>query len=105
LAKLAGVLAVLNLLDGVLTWVGLRLGAITEVNPLICWAWTVAPSVVIGLKTVGVSLLILALVPTAPLRWPVTAVKCLVAAYALLLPLHLRWITLFYLGSANIFHM
>lgn len=103
MVRIAGALLVLNLLDGVLTWLGLKLGVVTEGNPLLGWAWSVSPAAVGVYKLAGVSVLILTLAAARGTRWSRAAGKCLVVAYVVVISLHMRWLTLLYLGNANFF--
>ncbi|KAB7671196.1 DUF5658 family protein [Bacillus sp. B1-b2] len=90
-------LSVLNLFDGIFTYIGLRLQLITEANPLMHFMWTTSPSYFLISKTI-LSLLLLYLAysfstkHTHVWKFILSVPLCL---YTAVFFIHISWLTVF----------
>ncbi|WP_053437149.1 DUF5658 family protein [Sporosarcina globispora] len=87
-------LAFVNLLDGILTFFGLNLSLIEEVNPIMDFLYTIEPLLFLSIKAVFSGFLILL---STSINFPQqTKVKVMakgaVYLYSLILVIHVLWI-------------
>lgn len=90
-------LGILNAMDGWFTYVGLQIGYIRELNPLMNWVWIHSPHHFLTLKFVLSILIILLgflLQPKTHLfKWKIT-ISAVTVIYTVVLMLHVHWILL-----------
>ncbi|MCU9612791.1 DUF5658 family protein [Caldibacillus lycopersici] len=95
--KLFHYLAIVNLLDGVITYFGLKNGYIKEANPIMAFLYQVHPSVFISMKLI-LSVLIYTMIlihhiPVSKISFTVSTIVSIM--YTVILFLHSVWLSNF----------